>query len=101
MFGLPILFHFIGPNEPPNTTLQGIGAARLASPLILRPIRCSGGAAGIGLILQGSTGLPGGLELHGAPAGPPIDASLDPPDVAFIPALKGQRNVLVAFLNTL
>jgi CRISPR-associated protein Cmr1 len=100
-FGLPILFHFMGNNEPPETRLQSAGYGRLASPLILRPICCREGAVGLGLILQGALFPPGPLELHGAPPGAPIITRLDPADTSTIPALKGQTNVLLAFLDSL
>lgn len=38
VFGLPILFHFVGGGEPTDTMLQPSQGERLASPLILRPI---------------------------------------------------------------
>lgn len=38
VFGLPILFHFVGGGEPTDTMLQPTEGERLASPLILRPI---------------------------------------------------------------
>ena len=38
VFGLPILFHFVGGGEPTDTMLQPTEGERLASPLILRPV---------------------------------------------------------------
>jgi CRISPR-associated protein Cmr1 len=99
-FGLPIVFHFKDHGDPPPTTLQGPNSGRFASPLLLRPICCSDGAVGMGLILQG-TKLPNPLELHGAPAGSPIVTRLDAVDVVSIPVLQGETNVLHAFLKTL
>jgi CRISPR-associated protein Cmr1 len=49
-FGLPIIFHFKDANDPPDTQLYPvfpgpgkIKADRMASPLILRAIRCANG----------------------------------------------------------
>ena len=48
-FGLPIVFHFQGRGEPPNTTLQPVVAGeikeRMASPLILKPLALADGQA--------------------------------------------------------
>jgi len=48
-FGLPIVFHFQGRGEPPDTTLQpvveGEGRERMASPLILKPLALADGQA--------------------------------------------------------
>jgi CRISPR-associated protein Cmr1 len=45
--GLPIVFHFQGRGEPPDTTLQpvveGKGQERMASPLILKPLALADG----------------------------------------------------------
>ena len=37
MFGLPIIFHFVGAKEPPQSQLCPTNGDRLASPLIIRP----------------------------------------------------------------
>ena len=42
VFGLPILFHFVGRGEPTDTMLQPTEGERLASPLILRPVYAGG-----------------------------------------------------------
>jgi CRISPR-associated protein Cmr1 len=48
-FGLPIVFHFQGRGEPPDTTLQpvidGKAQERMASPLILKPLALADGQA--------------------------------------------------------
>lgn len=36
MFGLPIIFHFVGVGEPRDTTLNLVDAQRMSSPIILR-----------------------------------------------------------------
>jgi CRISPR-associated protein Cmr1 len=50
-FGLPIVFHFQGEGEPPDTVLYPLGAERMASPLILKPLALANGKA-VPLILQ-------------------------------------------------
>src|SRR6185437_14498269 len=46
-FGLPMVFHFQGRGEPPDTTLQpvvgGEARERMASPLILKPLALADG----------------------------------------------------------
>ncbi|MCB9694477.1 MAG: hypothetical protein H6736_21925 [Alphaproteobacteria bacterium] len=37
-FGLPIIFQFKDRGDPQNTSLQPVGAERLASPLVIRPV---------------------------------------------------------------
>ncbi len=37
LFGLPIIFHFVGAKEPPQSQLIPVSGDRLASPLIIRP----------------------------------------------------------------
>lgn len=44
-FGLPIVFHFQGQGEPPDTVLYPSGAERMASPLILKPLGLANGNA--------------------------------------------------------
>lgn len=100
-FGLPIVFHFKDRGDPQDTTLQGVSEGRLASPLILRPILCSDGAVGIGLLLEGNRNVQRDLKLHDAPVSGSIMINLTPADAASIPALRGQPDVLLAFLNTL
>jgi CRISPR-associated protein Cmr1 len=56
-FGLPIVFHFKDPGEPPDTTLnpgrdsEGNKRERMASPLILKPLALRSGSA-IPIILR-------------------------------------------------
>lgn len=107
-FGLPIVFHFKDKGDPPETTLQGAQAGRLASPLILRPIRCNQGAAGIGLILEGSRGVLKNLKLGSTdrdkPVSKPIATQLIPAEAATEPLksiLGGNPDVLTTFLDTL
>jgi len=104
--GLPIVFKFKSDDEaagdPTKTTLEGQlqNRTRFASPLILRPLACSGGqAVGIAIILQGSNVPP--LVLKDAPGNPPVQATLTQAEANAIPPLSGNTDVLQAFLNTL
>lgn len=59
VFGLPIIFHFKDANryktsDPQDTTLALKNSDRLASPLILRPIKCSNGYVGLAVVLEGT-----------------------------------------------
>ena len=105
-FGLPIVFHFKDRDDPPETRLEGLNAkekvlGRLASPLILRPVRCKNGAVGIGLVLQGCRRPPGGWTLHNAPRSGGIAVDLAQAEARAIPVLNGEPDVLAAFLNYL
>lgn len=51
-FGLPIVFHFKDNMDPGDHQLQGADHDRLASPLILRPLRVKGGAVALALRLR-------------------------------------------------
>lgn len=42
MFGMPIIFHFVGNEEPQDTSLQPVGKERMSSPVIIRPIQQNG-----------------------------------------------------------
>ncbi len=106
-FGLPIGFemHHDGDRK---LELLGCNSERLASPLILRPIACAEGAAGLALILEW-TPLdtdapyvpPGGLRLQGEGLDEPVESQLTPSEAAQIPVLHGETDVLQAFLNYL
>jgi CRISPR-associated protein Cmr1 len=108
-FGLPIIFHFKDMNrnnpddpdaDPRDTTLRGASHDRFASPLILRPLVCSGGqAVGLAVILRGPSIPP--LVLKDAPGNPPVRANLTPTEASTIPPLDGKVDVLQAFLATL
>lgn len=102
-FGLPIIFEFPQPNEPPKTELKPKEKDRLASPLILRPIACADGAAvGMALILK-TPPLPA-LKLGSSPE--TISTELDEHDIAFIEPMQHDGNttetdVLKMFLQTI
>jgi CRISPR-associated protein Cmr1 len=97
-FGLPIVFHMY--HDPGlDVTLEGEKHARLASPLILKPVACRDGkAVGLAAILEGVR-LPA-LALKGTNQ-QPVQAGLTAQEADQIPLLKGQTDVLQAFLDGL
>lgn len=107
-FGLPIVVHFkdAGAGDPDDTMLRGQDCKRLASPLILRPLACTGGTAGLALVLEG-TGvfkLPGGLvlsQVKGPGKSWPVEAAVDRDEAQQISPLQGNPDVLQAFFKTL
>lgn len=105
-FGLPIIFHFVGPKRsvPEDTTLQGDKIERLASPLILRPLLCKDErAVGLALLLEGPPIPPGGLRLieKGSNREHAVDAILTQSEANTIHILRGETDVLQAFLKYL
>jgi CRISPR-associated protein Cmr1 len=100
-FGLPIVFHFKDAGDPPDTILQGVKAERLASPMILKPVACSGNrAVGMAFVLNAPRFLPDGLELKGAERGSQPRASVKE-EASDIRPLNGRADVLQAFLDDL
>lgn len=95
VFGMPILFQFkdepIGP-----ATLKPSSHDRLASPLILRPLKCANGACVALAVRLKTPELPPGshLELDGHPVASQLSAA----DATAIPPLDTQTDVLGAFL---
>lgn len=53
--GLPIVFHFKDPLDPPESELCPVEGMRMASPIILRPIAFEDGRSGVPLILRFNT----------------------------------------------
>jgi CRISPR-associated protein Cmr1 len=103
-FGLPIVFHFKDEKfgDPPESTLQGAEHERLASPLILRPLACAGGAVGLALRLEGPGAPPGGLVLRPkGGASMPVEVRLTRAEARQIDPLDGEPDVLTAFMNYL
>lgn len=106
--GLPIVFKFKdeGTGDPEKTMLRGVEEdyERLASPLILRPLECSGGqGVGLALVLDGTSLPPGGLllkDLQGQGSWN-VDAVLTQAEARQIVPLGQQTDILQAFLNTL
>lgn len=103
-FGLPIVFQFIDrkQGDPDTTTLQGVEADRLASPLLLRPLACQQGrAVGLAGVLEGPQEPPGGLMLKGGRGAPRVTRQVTGPEAAVIAPLGGNPDVLEAFLQYL
>ena len=106
-FGLPIIFHFTGDNAPKDTELkeQGEGKDRFASPLILRPLLCSDNkAVGVALLLEDSRIDAQNLSLReqeGNKRAYPVKSTLSNEEVKSISILKGETDVLQAFMNFL
>ncbi|MDW8405063.1 type III-B CRISPR module RAMP protein Cmr1 [Chloroflexus sp.] len=105
VFGLPIVFQFKDKTiDPPQTTLQGARHDRLASRLILRPLRCADGKfVSMALVLNAPALPPDGLKLVGANGGQGTGIDTEPltkAEANFLP-LNGNTDVLKAFLDTL
>lgn len=91
--GLPIVFHFQGPDDPPDTVLypdndsEGKKRERMASPLILKPLAFQSGKA-VPLILRLQTPALTGVDLRRG------DTSLSLPSTTVIrdPRLSGYPN---------
>lgn len=115
-FGLPIPFNM--PHDaglPESLSLQGVKREdgreydRFASSLILRPIACSDGEIGLAAILASNSGRPneephtppGGLMLKGAQGDPKVKSRLSNAEAQKIPILKGEADVLKAFMKYL
>ncbi|MEW6405860.1 MAG: type III-B CRISPR module RAMP protein Cmr1 [Chloroflexota bacterium] len=111
-FGLPIGFemhHDKSIEERPE--LQGAKHDRLASPLILRPLACADDkAVGLAAVLEWEPvdsdepyTPPGGLRLVGKDDkfDEPVQSRLNATEASKIPPLKGQTDVLQAFLDYL
>jgi CRISPR-associated protein Cmr1 len=115
-FGLPIIFHFTGANAPTDTTLKEQGEnkeqdskERFASPLILRPFFCNDNrAVGLALLLEGSRvdlehlvleeqakKMEQEKTLHY------VQGILTKPEARSIEVLKGETDVLQAFMKSL
>ncbi len=111
-FGLPINFHLPHDKEiPDDLVLLGKQVEgdkwidRMASPLILRPLKCVEGSIGLAAVLQWhhqnsdeSYTPPGGLRLKGAPENPEVKSDLDKNEALKLPMLK-QTDVLAKFLG--
>ena len=95
VFGLPIIFQF--KDEPIKpVTLKPSSHERLASPLILRPLKCANGQCVALAVLLKTPELPPGshLELDGHQ----VASQLSPADAGAIPPLRKNTAVLDAFL---
>lgn len=98
-FGLPMIFHFStrGDPEQKSITLKPIDRNRLASPLILRPIREGDHYRALALVLQ-IAGPPLELELDVRGVWKPVLMQLSPAEAQFKP-LDGEPSPLTAFLR--
>jgi CRISPR-associated protein Cmr1 len=124
VFGLPIGFQFKDANkrnpddknsDPRKTSLQMDETDRLASPLILKPLACNDGKAiGLAVILQGNQLLikrDGQLPIErkllklstqqGKTNEWTVTSVITQPEAKQIEPLKGESDVLQAFLDTL
>ncbi len=100
-FGMPILFHFQGQGEgePKAHTLNPKGYERMASPLILRPVK-NGDRFQVGALVLGHQ-LPA-VECAQGPSTPRgVEASLERNEAENITPLHGEPDPLQAFLNFL
>ncbi len=102
-FGLPIVFKFKDDDrgEPHKTTAEGANGERLASSLLIRPLRCADGAVSLALILDGPRAPEGGVQLKGYGT---VVTDLLLGDEADIPPLRSKSaktDPLRAFLETL
>lgn len=61
--GLPIVFHFPGPDSPNNCELYPRGKTRMGSPIILRPLAIGDGHQAVAMVLVLATLPPDELEL--------------------------------------
>lgn len=111
-FGLPIIFEFkdqdkLRPNnpnsDPAKATLQGSTYDRLASPLIFRPVACSGNqAVGLAVILDTPRNPEGGVKLTNVRGEWDVQSELVESEAQKINPLKDRSSdVLVAFLKFL
>ncbi len=101
LFGMPIIFHFVGRGEPEDTTLQPKGKERFASPLFIRPFynREKNNFSPAVLLTPYDWILEESMELKGSRAG---EVSLwDPKAAELITPIKenGGDNPLTAFMN--
>lgn len=88
--------------------LRGESHDRLASPLILKPLACRGGAVGLAAVLEWDPvdseepyTPPGGLKLQNAPDNPAVKSRLTKEESKSIEPLNGDPDVLRAFLKYL
>ena len=88
--------------------LRGIAHDRLASPLILKPLPYKEETVGLAAVLDWEPmpgddmyTPPGGLILKDAPNNPQVSGKLEPDEIALIPPLAGEKDVLKAFFKYL
>lgn len=99
--GLPIVFHLPHDVNKPSFTLKGEEVERWASPLILRPLACADDTGvGLAMILSPATLPETPLTLTGLPSGEKVEAELTRAEASQIYPLRGEVDVLKAFLST-
>ena len=111
--GLPIIFHFKGNGDPADTELypvvNGEKKARMASPLILRPLRCKNGDM-LQMILQLNSPRVDEVVLEEAPGTPRFTKIRDPGLASYpkspmgsasprVPMRSSAGSALDAFIN--
>ena len=103
-FGLPIIFHFKN-SPPPDATLTPQGSERMASPLILRPLKCiDGNVVGLAAMLEVPPieDIPLQLQLKSPKTQIPVSGDLYAVDENDLPTtLKGKTRVIEAFIDNL
>lgn len=103
--GLPIEFKFKDRGDPEKQTLEGKdkNQARLSSPLIIRPIRCSDKTIGIAIALNAQRLPPNGIHLKGFTNN--IEIQLVKNDIQYIEPMRlaslTETDVLKSFLKYL
>ncbi len=100
-FGMPVIFHFKDENqgEPSETKLQPEGFDRMASPVLLRPVREGGSTRALALVLNVPEADLAPLQLKSKPQSFSVDAHLSGDEAARIKPLEGKADVLEAFLT--
>ena len=100
VFGLPMIFHFCTLGDPPQNsiTLQPRDHNRLASPLVIRPIRDGDRFRAMAMVLQVS-GAEHELKLEVGTDWKPVHAHIDRTEAEQILPLRGEPSPLVAFLR--
>ena len=109
-FGLPILFQFkqddVRAGDPELMTLEGASHNRLASRVILRPLKLANGqAVALAAVLEAPATPPGGLVLKGnfksGVKTKGVSATLTNAEARIIQTLSGNPNVIEEFLRRL
>jgi CRISPR-associated protein Cmr1 len=101
-FGMPIIFHFQSQQDPEDATLHPRNYERMASPLIIRPVRTGDAYECLALVLAvpGATQQSVVLESGALNGGPRvIETVLTAAEAAKVRPLDGERDPLDAFLR--
>jgi len=103
-FGLPIIFHFKGEEDPADATLKGESLERHASPLGFKPLGAGKNGPVLIYVLEGSRFLPEPYTLH-TDRGPfNVDVTLTPDEARQIEPLEaagGEPDPIKAFIKWL